>query len=201
MASSERIRKDEESKRINQILTRCGLCAPKLRNAGIPISNDTKGNTKNFRKWSVKNHPDKGGNLLRYQEISVCFDTLQIFADYGYFGKKSPPKKSPPKKSPPKKSPSKKKKGVSKCPSSITRGNVVLKLKKETTKSCDYYKMTKSEAKSYTKKTKNTSKKGDMFDKMTVKQLKEYLKSKGVRGYSKFRRAELLKIIREGKKI
>jgi hypothetical protein len=44
-------------------------CRRRLEEAGIRTRSD-------FRKWSVQNHPDKGGDMLRFQEINACMDTV-----------------------------------------------------------------------------------------------------------------------------
>ena len=31
----------------------------------------------NWRKWAIKNHPDKGGNAETFQMGSNCFENLQ----------------------------------------------------------------------------------------------------------------------------
>ena len=45
----------------------CDKCLNELENQNIQ-------NKKDFHRWSLKNHPDKGGSLEKYQEISNCND-------------------------------------------------------------------------------------------------------------------------------
>jgi hypothetical protein len=44
-------------------------CGKSLASAGITSRSD-------FRKWSLQNHPDRGGDTTKFQEISACVDTV-----------------------------------------------------------------------------------------------------------------------------
>ena len=44
-------------------------CSDTLKEAGIATRKD-------FRTWAVKNHPDKGGDTTKFQEVSNCADQL-----------------------------------------------------------------------------------------------------------------------------
>lgn len=43
-------------------------CRKALDSAGIKSRSD-------FRKWSLQNHPDRGGDTTKFQEMSACVDT------------------------------------------------------------------------------------------------------------------------------
>jgi len=49
-------------------------CNTILKQQGI-LDNDPKTTRKNFKKWALKNHPDKGGNTSVFQSVSNCSDT------------------------------------------------------------------------------------------------------------------------------
>ena len=46
----------------------CDYCKTTLQNEKID-------NRKDFLKWAVKNHPDKGGALDKFEKVSKCNDT------------------------------------------------------------------------------------------------------------------------------
>jgi hypothetical protein len=50
-------------------LRRCSECKTIFQQANFNPSNDI---SKEFRKWSLKNHPDKGGNNDTFKEVSGC---------------------------------------------------------------------------------------------------------------------------------
>jgi len=46
-------------------------CKELLKKEGI-------NNTSDFRKWALKNHPDKGGSVKKFQEVSGCKDEIKV---------------------------------------------------------------------------------------------------------------------------
>ena len=63
---------------------------------------------KNFRKWSLKNHPDKIGENQKYSLMSNCKNIIEDdFSAFKTIAKTKSPKKYSPKK-PKRKSPKKK---------------------------------------------------------------------------------------------
>jgi len=51
-------------------------------------------NARGFRKWALKNHPDKGGDTVKFQFVSGCFDEIKGGKNKISGGKVLRPKKS-----------------------------------------------------------------------------------------------------------
>ena len=52
-----------------EIYDKCKKCKKLL------LDNDIMSN-KDFLKWSLKNHPDKGGSYKKFQDMSTCNDAF-----------------------------------------------------------------------------------------------------------------------------
>lgn len=57
----------------SQYIPKAKDCNTILKQQGI-LDNDYKTTRRNFKKWALKNHPDKGGNTSVFQSVSDCSD-------------------------------------------------------------------------------------------------------------------------------
>jgi hypothetical protein len=60
-------------------LRRCSECKTIFQKANFNPSNDI---SKEFRKWSLKNHPDKGGNNDTFKEVSGCQSVFKLCQEH-----------------------------------------------------------------------------------------------------------------------
>lgn len=64
-------------------MEKCGECAKVLYTHSLISSESTRLSSsdkqsllKNFRRWAMKNHPDKGGSTVTFQTVSNCVDLI-----------------------------------------------------------------------------------------------------------------------------
>jgi len=235
-----------EQNRIMEVLEKCQMCKTLFERKGVEFSEDPSVVTKNFRKWAVRNHPDKGGDQDEFQSMAACVDIVKEcierrgfsrFPDYTARGytEEEPPKKAPAKKAPAKKTGAKKECTPDKIrnPASgrcVKRdGKIGKKLlgeepakktgskKSASKKECTPDKIRnpasgrcvkkdgkigkkllgeEPEKKKSSPKKKSPGKKSE-FEKMTVSDLKKYIRERGGRGYSGLRKADLVKMAKK----
>lgn len=65
---------------------KCSTCKPLLEKNGFTLDKNASESevARAFRKWAVRNHPDKGGNSETFAEVSACIDAIkQCHSQYG----------------------------------------------------------------------------------------------------------------------
>lgn len=190
-----------EENRIREVLEKCQMCKTLFERKGIEFSEDPSVVTKNFRKWAVRNHPDKGGDLDEFQSMSACVDIVKECIERGGFSRfprytargftDDPPAKKPKKK----KAPAKKTGSKKDCTPDKIRNPASGRCVKKDGKIGKKL-LGEEPAKKSSPKKKSPSKK-DEFEKMTVADLKKYIREKGGSGYSRLRKADLIKMAKK----